>query len=131
MRYSDAFLDTEFKLRLNPLLLVPARPIPPNLTKSSGIGRCIAHIYAKRPGCRYVITSFAQAELDTVKKECEDLGAKEIYTFQMDMTNEEQLEKTVEFVKEKLGGCDTLLINAGTIRWARGPSQRRHGENTR
>lgn len=51
-----------------------------------------------------------------MKSECEALGAKEVYTFQMDMTDESQLEATVEFVKEKVGGVDTLLINAGTIR---------------
>ncbi|KAI9023446.1 hypothetical protein DFJ74DRAFT_669101 [Hyaloraphidium curvatum] len=95
-------------------------PPPPNervvvIGGSAGIGRCIAHIYAKRPGCRLVITSFAQAELDTVQKECQDLGSKECYTFQMDMTDEASLERTVAFVREKLGGCDTLLINAGTI----------------
>lgn len=47
----------------------------------------------------------------------------------MDMTNEEDLAKTVEFVKEKLGGCDTLLINAGTIRCGSWRKRTRMGES--
>lgn len=39
-----------------------------------------------------MLTSFNQSELDAVRDECVELGAGEVYTFKMDMTNEDELK---------------------------------------
>ncbi|KXS20826.1 NAD(P)-binding protein [Gonapodya prolifera JEL478] len=106
-------------------LLLTRRSTPPITKKgervvllggSAGIGRCIAHIYAKR-GAKLLITSFNQYELDKVRAECISLGADpdSVATFSMDLTSEPTIAATAQRAKEWMNGVDTLLINAGTI----------------
>ncbi|KAJ3341757.1 hypothetical protein HDU93_004141 [Gonapodya sp. JEL0774] len=102
------------------------RRAPPALVKkgervvliggSAGIGRCIAHIYAKR-GAKLLITSTNKSELDKISAECVAIGAHpdSLSTFVMDITSEPTVAATAKHATGWMGGVDTLLINAGTI----------------
>ena len=73
---------------------------------ASGIGKAIATAFA-REGARVCI---ADVSTDAARKTAAELGGIAV---QMDVTNEEQVDRGVEEMASKLGGVDVLVSNAG------------------
>ncbi|TDL28911.1 NAD(P)-binding protein [Rickenella mellea] len=98
------------------------------LGASSGIGRAIAHVYAKR-GARICIVGRRATELDAVKKECEALklardtignkpgelidDAVGVVAVTADFSNPEDMVSLSTKLEEGMRGVDTLVVAAG------------------
>ncbi|ORY33048.1 hypothetical protein BCR39DRAFT_520919 [Naematelia encephala] len=84
------------------------------LGASSGIGRDLAHAYARR-GARICIVARRADALASVKNECIELGLSEdkILLVQADMTSASDLVQLRTEISKAWGGLDTLHILAG------------------
>ncbi|WWC98206.1 hypothetical protein V866_005097 [Kwoniella sp. B9012] len=84
------------------------------LGASSGVGRDLAHAYAKR-GARICLVARRSDALERVKAECIALGAKEenLLVVPADVTSTDDLVKVREVVEKAWSGLDTLHILAG------------------
>ncbi len=78
---------------------------------SSGLGRQFALALA-REGANVAIVARRVEKLESVKKEVEALGV-ECYTHKCDVTNTDEIKKTVKDIKEHFGRIDILVNNAG------------------
>lgn len=77
-----------------------------------GIGRAIAHKYADE-GCRLVVVYRSnQKTADETKAELEAKGA-EVLMLQADLSDAEACDRVVAAAKDRFGGIDTLINNAG------------------
>ncbi|MBO9463676.1 SDR family oxidoreductase [Tropicibacter sp. R15_0] len=77
-----------------------------------GIGRAIAHKYADE-GCRLVVVYRSnQQTADETKAELEAKGA-EVLMLQADLSDAEACARVVAAAKDRFGGIDTLINNAG------------------
>ncbi|OCF32452.1 hypothetical protein I316_05878 [Kwoniella heveanensis BCC8398] len=109
------------------LLLLRSKPPPsreevitPNeervvlLGSSSGVGRDLAHAYAKR-GAKICLVARRADVLDKVKQECLEQGAKseDILVVAADITQTDDLLRVREAVEKAWSGFDTLHILAG------------------
>ncbi|WVF65316.1 hypothetical protein IAT40_000042 [Kwoniella sp. CBS 6097] len=94
--------------------------IPPNeervvlLGSSSGVGRDLAHAYAKR-GAKLCLVARRADVLEKVKQECLDQGAnsEDIIIVAGDITQTDDLVRVRETVEKAWSGFDTLHILAG------------------
>ncbi|KAK8844028.1 hypothetical protein IAR55_006822 [Kwoniella newhampshirensis] len=84
------------------------------LGASSGVGRDLAHAYAKR-GAKICLFARRKDALDKVRAECVDLGATEsdLLIFAGDVTSTDDLVKVREGIVTAWGGIDTVHILAG------------------
>ncbi|WVR08858.1 hypothetical protein IAU60_005917 [Kwoniella sp. DSM 27419] len=84
------------------------------LGSSSGVGRDLAHAYAKR-GARVCLVARRADVLERVKQECIDLGADvaNLVVVAADIASVEDLLKVRQAVESAWGGLDTLHILAG------------------
>jgi len=78
---------------------------------ASGIGKAIAHRYAKG-GAKVVIADFNLEAATAVAKEIEATGA-EAMAVRMDVTSEEEVNAGVDAVVKAYGRVDILVANAG------------------
>lgn len=78
---------------------------------ASGIGKEIAVVYA-REGAKIVIADMNQAAADAAAEELKATGAQAIGVT-VDVTNEEQVNASVEQAVKAFGGIDILVSNAG------------------
>jgi short-subunit dehydrogenase len=78
---------------------------------SSGIGRALAVELGKR-GARLGLTARREAELLQVAEEVERAGGKAL-ALPADVRNAEDMNGAAERVREKWGGVDVLIANAG------------------
>ncbi|KAI0259322.1 NAD(P)-binding protein [Gloeopeniophorella convolvens] len=84
------------------------------LGASSGIGRAIAHSYARR-GARVCVVARRVADLTAVQLECEALApaSDSVLSICADFTNAEDLVRLREKLHEEWHGLDTLVVAAG------------------
>ena len=78
---------------------------------SSGIGRSLAILLAKE-GMNLCIVDIDADNLEIVRKEIDDLGAK-VYSRRCDVSILEEIQKIADEFYEKLGDVDLLINNAG------------------
>lgn len=81
---------------------------------SYGLGLAYAKAYAEA-GAKVVFNDINQDLVDRGYEEYKKLGI-EVYGAVCDVTNEEQVQKFVKDVKEKVGSIDILVNNAGIIK---------------
>lgn len=81
---------------------------------SYGLGLAYAKAYAEA-GARIVFNDIKQELVDRGYEEYKKLGI-DVYGAVCDVTNEEQVQKFVADVKEKIGSIDILVNNAGIIK---------------
>ena len=81
---------------------------------SYGLGLAYAKAYAEA-GAKIVFNDIKQELVDRGYEEYKKLGI-EVYGAVCDVTNEEQVQKFVADVKEKVGSIDILVNNAGIIK---------------
>ncbi len=78
---------------------------------ASGIGRAIANLYAQE-GAKVVIADMNKAAADAAAQEIKAAGGEAIGVA-VDVTNEEQVNASVEEAVAAFGGIDILISNAG------------------
>jgi 3-hydroxybutyrate dehydrogenase len=78
---------------------------------ASGIGFAIAELYAKE-GANVAIADLNQAAADAAATKITASGGKAI-GLAVDVSNEQQVDGTVDQAAEKFGGIDILVSNAG------------------
>ena len=76
-----------------------------------GIGRATARMFA-REGAKVVIAARTEARLERVKKEIEEEGG-EALAVPTDVRREEDVKRLMEATRERFGGLDVLVNNAG------------------
>src|SRR5579862_2124507 len=81
---------------------------------SSGIGFETARQFLEE-GVRVLITGRDQAKLNKARDELAKRTGGEVHALVADMTKESDIAKMVATAKEKLGGIDILINNAGTM----------------
>jgi 3-hydroxybutyrate dehydrogenase len=78
---------------------------------ASGIGLAIAELYA-REGANVAIADLNQAAADIAAAKINAAGGNAL-ALAVDVTNEQQVDATVDQAAEKFGGIDILVSNAG------------------
>lgn len=79
---------------------------------SAGLGRAIAHEFAKN-GASIALLARNEERLQDTVKEVEELGGKAIY-IETDVSDSEQVERAAKIAEEKLGQIDIWVNNAMT-----------------
>lgn len=80
---------------------------------SSGIGSALAEEYAKQ-GAIIGLAARRQDKLEQIKSTCESLGAEDVKTYNLDVTNEEEsMSVAKDFMNLKREGIDVVIANAG------------------
>ncbi|KIM31064.1 hypothetical protein M408DRAFT_327957 [Serendipita vermifera MAFF 305830] len=84
---------------------------------TSGVGRNLANLYAKR-GTKVCIIGRRQAQLEEVRAECIQSGdaaniKSSILAMAADMTSAEDLVAVREYLEKEWGGVDTIVVCAG------------------
>ena len=80
---------------------------------SRGIGRAIAHVFAKQ-GATLFLTARSE-QLFEVKEELEAIGAK-VFAQQCDITDEASVKDMIKVCRKQLKPLDILVNNAGIMR---------------
>ncbi|KAF2013728.1 short-chain dehydrogenase/reductase-like protein SDR [Aaosphaeria arxii CBS 175.79] len=84
---------------------------------SAGLGEVIAHTFAKE-GSNVAINYFNRSEkAEEVAKACEAYGVKAIIV-KGDVASTADCKRSVEETKEKLGGIDIIIANAGWTKFS-------------
>lgn len=78
---------------------------------SSGIGRALAHDFAKQKA-HLIISSFDKDELDLVAKECKEF-TDDIITLVFDLSVQEEVKNAAKSVLSQFGHVDVLINNGG------------------
>lgn len=76
-----------------------------------GIGKAISLLLAEA-GCRLILASRSPGELEAVQSAIRDRGG-EAHPVPTDLTRDEEIARLVEAAREKWGGVDILINNAG------------------
>lgn len=79
---------------------------------SSGIGKSLAILCAKS-GADIAICARGQARLDETLAELNKIGKGKYFAYSLDISKEDEVEKTAKQVLKDLGGLDVLINNAG------------------
>lgn len=82
---------------------------------AAGLGQAIAATFAKQ-GAIVVPTDRPGVSMDETVAMCKEAGADEVYTHDLDVTDQESINKTIADIKEKYGRIDILASNAGLNR---------------
>jgi len=82
---------------------------------SGGIGRCLAE-QAAQAGARLALVARSQDRLEEFAAQLRSRGA-EAHAIPADITNEADRERLLEAARERLGGLDVLVNNAGIAAW--------------
>eukprot|EP00921_Rhytidocystis_pertsovi_P024222 GHVQ01038919.1.p1 GENE.GHVQ01038919.1~~GHVQ01038919.1.p1 ORF type:complete len:337 (-),score=27.03 GHVQ01038919.1:830-1840(-) len=85
---------------------------------TSGIGREIAHRYARR-GCRIVLAARSKLPLAKVRDECEHAGSRHCAYVATDVSQEKECRRLMEEALKLFGRIDILILNAGVGAHAR------------
>ena len=86
---------------------------------SQGIGAAIAECFAANvAGVRLALLARNRERLDAVAAHCRQLGAIDAASFPVDLCIADDIARTIDAVREKLGAVDVLVNNAG--RWRGG-----------
>lgn len=79
---------------------------------SSGIGQETAYKLA-RQGATLILTARRVDRLTAVKNQCEKLGAQNVLTFPMDLSQAKDIDRLVYYINKKELPVDILINNAG------------------
>lgn len=82
------------------------------LTGGGGIGEYLIEAYLENGGI-VITTNRTQKKCDALIEKMKSRGYNEIYGVAMDQTDSVQMEKTVDYILEKFGRIDVLLIAVG------------------
>src|SRR5579875_3591310 len=77
---------------------------------SGGVGRAIAHAFAKR-GARLGLLARGEAGLEQAVRECQELGG-EALALPTDVSDIEQIRTAARTVSERFGGIDVWVNDA-------------------
>jgi len=79
---------------------------------ASGLGQAIAVAFATQ-GARVVPTDRPGVSLAETVKKCQQAGKGEVLPLELDVTSQENIQRTVAAVKDRFGRLDILANNAG------------------
>lgn len=82
---------------------------------AQGLGQGIAEAFAKQ-GAILVATDCPGVSLNETLQICKKAGAANVYTHDLDITNQTSIKRAVSDVQEKYGNIDVLVNNAGLNR---------------
>lgn len=82
---------------------------------AAGLGQAIAATFAKQ-GAKVVPTDRPGVSMDETIEMCKKAGVEEVYTHDLDVTDQDSIAKAIADVKEKYGSIDILASNAGLNR---------------
>lgn len=82
---------------------------------SSGIGEACARIFAQN-GNKLLLCARREDRLKELSQELESNFGTDIFTFQLDVRNREDVEKAIDSLPEKWKEIDILINNAGLAR---------------
>lgn len=84
---------------------------------SSGIGEQTAYAFAKE-GCKLAITyNKGKVAGERAAKRCKELGASDVLTINLDVTNDKSIHDCIKAVVKRFGAIDVLVNNAGVAVW--------------
>ena len=79
---------------------------------SSGIGAALAIEFAKR-GATLGISARRSEKLQSIAQQCKELGATDVFTYTVDVTNQDSSESTAKDFIASANGIDIIIANAG------------------
>ncbi|MBP1045807.1 SDR family oxidoreductase [Enterococcus sp. BWM-S5] len=79
---------------------------------SAGLGEQICYEAAKR-GAIVVVCARRINLIGKVKEHCEELSGKEAHSFQLDISDPDNVEHVIDRIKNEVGSVDILVNNAG------------------
>ncbi|CAG8458573.1 17331_t:CDS:2 [Gigaspora rosea] len=79
---------------------------------SSGIGRSLAHIFAKQ-GSNLILCARREDYLTNVANECRDHGATRVITVKCDVANENDVSNLIKTIEDSFNKLDCVILNAG------------------
>ncbi len=79
---------------------------------ASGIGKIMGRLMLER-NAKLVIWDISQANIDQTLSELSEKGS--VFSYQVDVSNVEQIQETAKRVKQEVGVVDVLINNAGII----------------
>lgn len=79
---------------------------------TSGMGKAAVNLFLEK-GWQVVIADINKCNGEKVINELKNLGYNHVYFVQCNVANDEDMKKAYEFSKEKLGGIDCVINNAG------------------
>jgi 3-hydroxy acid dehydrogenase / malonic semialdehyde reductase len=82
---------------------------------SAGIGAATARAFAQR-GCRILVCARRLDKLQAMDAELRDLGAPDVFTFELDVQNRDDVEGTFATLPDGWREVDILVNNAGLAR---------------
>jgi NAD(P)-dependent dehydrogenase (short-subunit alcohol dehydrogenase family) len=80
---------------------------------AGGIGRALARSFG-RAGARIAIVDLPSSPLEEARQELEDVGIESV-ALPCDITDRDQVETTMDTVRDAFGGIDILINNAGIV----------------
>ncbi|WBB81465.1 SDR family oxidoreductase [Micromonospora sp. WMMD882] len=78
---------------------------------SAGVGRAVARHYAGR-GARLALLARGAAGLAAAERDCRELGATQVRTYQVDVADAEAVQRAADDVARLWGGPDVWINNA-------------------
>ena len=82
---------------------------------AAGLVQAIEATFAKQ-GAKVVPTDRPGVSMDETIEMCKKAGVEEVYTHDLDVTDQDSIAKAIADVKEKYGSIDILASNAGVNR---------------
>ena len=79
---------------------------------SSGIGAALAIEFAKR-GATLGISARRSEKLQSIAQKCNESGATDVFTYTVDVTNQDSSESTAKDFIAAANGIDIIIANAG------------------
>jgi NADP-dependent 3-hydroxy acid dehydrogenase YdfG len=90
---------------------LPEHPVVVVTGSSAGLGRAIAHAYAKK-GAKLALLARNPEALDAAVKECEMMGSPAAIAVPVDVSDAEAVEQAAERVERELGPIDIWINDA-------------------